>query len=273
MNEFLNKVKEKRILIELLEQFGILLYWEVLMYFLVHSTLKGFSVWNVLFIIPLSFVLCALSNLFNRYGRHELLYRCALIILVSLFYLTDLIYYKTFGSLLSASMLGTGGDALSNFGWSIKATLVENLPLIILFELPVLFQFVRYLFVKSHESFRARERLAMIVSAIVIWNLIVVALPLSGKEDHSVYGAYHSRYIDTDTASAKLGVLANFVVESRYAAFGKDDSLLGCPEHFMWVISKHLFKFSWEKNENVIGVPGRFLLTPGLYRYNDLEFF
>ena len=55
--------------------------------------------------------------------------------------------------------------------------------------------------------------------------------------------------------------------------FGKDDSLLGCPEHFMWVISKHLFKFSWEKNENVIGVPGRFLLTPGLYRYNDLEFF
>ena len=225
MNEFLNKVKEKRILIELLEQFGILLYWELLMYFLVHSTLNGFSVWNVLFIIPLSFVMCALTNLFNRYGRHELLYRCGLIFLVSLFYLTDLIYYKTFGSLLSASMLGTGGDALSNFGWSIKATLVENIALIILFELPVLFQFVRYLFVKTHESFMVRERLAMLVMAIVIWNLIVLALPISGKEDHSVYGAYHSRYVDTDTASAKLGVLANFVVESRYAAFGKDDSL------------------------------------------------
>ena len=72
---------------------------------------------------------------------------------------------------------------------------------------------------------------------------------------------------------AQLFILSMYFFIYIDGLFGKDDSLLGCPEHFMWVISKHLFKFSWEKNENVIGVPGRFLLTPGLYRYNDLEFF
>ena len=65
----------------------------------------------------------------------------------------------------------------------------------------------------------------MVVMGFVIWNLIVLALPLTGKADNSAYGAYHSRYVDTDTASNKLGAMANFVVETRYALFGEEEGM------------------------------------------------
>ncbi|MBR3264446.1 MAG: LTA synthase family protein, partial [Erysipelotrichaceae bacterium] len=133
--------------------------------------------------------------------------------------------YKTFGSLVSASMIGTGKDAVTSFGWSIKATINENIKQIILFEMPLLAQFIRYLFVKNHEPFVLKERFSMVVTGFVIWNLIVLALPLTGKADNSAYGAYHSRYVDTDTASNKLGAMANFVVETRYALFGEEEGM------------------------------------------------
>jgi len=225
MNDFLKRLKEKRILLELLEMFVILLYWELLLYHEIHGNLSGFGIWNFLFIVPLAFILTAFTNILNLNSENELLYRSLFIFVISLFYLGNLIYYKTFGSLVSASMIGTGKDAVTSFGWSIKATINENIKQIILFEMPLLGQFVRYLYVKSHEAFVLKERFSMVVTGFVIWNLIVLALPLTGKADNSAYGAYHSRYVDTDTASNKLGAMANFVVETRYALFGEEEGM------------------------------------------------
>ncbi len=225
MNDFLKRLKEKRILLELLEMFVILLYWELLLYHEIHGNLSGFGIWNFLFIVPLAFILTAFTNILNLNSENELLYRSLFIFVISLFYLGNLIYYKTFGSLVSASMIGTGKDAVTSFGWSIKATVNENIKQIILFEMPLLGQFVRYLYVKNHEPFVLKERFSMVVMGFVIWNLIVLALPLTGKADNSAYGAYHSRYVDTDTASNKLGAMANFVVETRYALFGEEEGM------------------------------------------------
>ena len=63
-------------------------------------------------------------------------------------------------------------------------------------------------------------RCSLRMPSAALWALIVVSLPLSGIADHSAYGAYHSRFVDTDTASGKLGVLPNFLVELRYAVLG-----------------------------------------------------
>ena len=41
MNDFLKRLKEKRILLELLEMFVILLYWELLLYHEIHGNLQG----------------------------------------------------------------------------------------------------------------------------------------------------------------------------------------------------------------------------------------
>ena len=46
--------------------------------------------------------------------------------LVTFFYLAQCIYFKNFGSLFSVSMAGMGAQALGNFWWALKDTLLEN---------------------------------------------------------------------------------------------------------------------------------------------------
>ena len=75
MNDFLKRLKEKRILLELLEMFVILLYWELLLYHEIHGNLSGFGIWNFLFIVPLAFILTAFTNILNLNSENELLYR------------------------------------------------------------------------------------------------------------------------------------------------------------------------------------------------------
>ena len=53
-----------------------------------------------------------------------------------------------------------------------------------------------------------------------LWLCVAAALPLGGTSDNSAYNAYHSKYVDTDTASSKLGVLANSAIEAGSMLFG-----------------------------------------------------
>ena len=116
----------------------VLLYYELLLYYQLHGTLNTISVYNILFLVPIAALLAALTGWFRKRERMNDLFSLLILFVLSLFYLVDLIYYKTFGSLLSVSMLGGGEDAITNFGWSLKATLKENINTILLFEVPVL---------------------------------------------------------------------------------------------------------------------------------------
>ena len=203
--------------------FVILVYWESLLYLQLHSSLQDLGMWNLLFMVPIAFLMTAFSGLF-RHGRLNSFIDIILTIAVSLFYLIDLIYYRTFGSLFSFSMVGAGGDAVTNFWWSMKTTLKENIFVIFLFEVPVLY-FIYQSFIRKKDSdhYPLLWHIAMCVFAFASWFALVAALPLTGTQDHTAYGAYHSRYIDTDTASSKLGVLPNFLVEIKCSYFGSDD--------------------------------------------------
>ncbi|MBR4471433.1 MAG: sulfatase-like hydrolase/transferase [Erysipelotrichaceae bacterium] len=221
LNRKENTVRAAR---KFLSYFVILLYWEALLHFQLHSSLEDLGLWNILFMIPIAFLMSSLSGLF-RFSRINDLIDLIMTLGVSLFYLINLIYYKTFGSLFSFSMMGAGGDAVTNFWWSMKSTLNENLIVIILFEVPALYILYQSLIKKKENGpYRFVLHIAMMVLAIVTWLGIVAALPLTGTADHSAYGAYHSRYIDTDTASAKLGILPNFIVEAKCSFFGSDDA-------------------------------------------------
>ena len=204
--------------------FIILLYYELLMYYQLHSSFQGFSLWNVAFLIPVAFLLGAFTGWSERSSRINGLIKTLLVFLVSLFYIVDLIYFKTFGSLLSASMLSYGTDAVNNFWWSLSSTLAENALSIFLMEIPT-FILLGASFSQKQSAKRKSiiERVALSVVSILLWLLVVSFLPITGKADHSAYGVYHSRYIDTDTASRKLGVLPNFIVEVKCSVFGYDD--------------------------------------------------
>ena len=202
----------------------ILLYWEVVLYYHLHSTLRGIALYNVLFLLPIGAMLAALTCWSDKHERANEVFMIVLLLAVSVFYLGDLIYYKTFGSLVSVSMLGAGEDAVTNFWWSMKTTLKENALVILLFEAPVLLEiFLALKNKKRKDGFSVPAHLFTAFLAVGLWALVVLSLPLAGKSDYSAYGAYHSRYVDTDTASKKLGVLPNFLVELRYSFFGGND--------------------------------------------------
>ena len=178
----------------------VLLYYELLLYYQLHGTLNTMSVYNILFLVPIASLLAALTGWFRKRERMNDLLSLLILFVLSLFYLVDLIYYKTFGSLLSVSMLGGGEDAITNFGWSLKATLKENINTILLFEVPVLIKAFLMMRGKKEGAYRPSLHMTGVLMAAALWALIVVSLPLSGIADHSAYGAYHSRFVDTDTA-------------------------------------------------------------------------
>ena len=216
------KSHSKDILMDIAGYFLILLYFELLLYYQLHASLQGFSFWNVMFLIPEALVLASISGWFSGRTSNGI-FKTILIFALSLFYIVDLIYFKTFGSLLSASMVSAGGNAVTGFWWSISNTLKENALAIFLMEIPVFMTLIDSLFIRKNSIHHdVIERVALFAMSFMIWSLIVSMLPITGRADQSAYGAYHSRFVDTDTASRKLGVLPNFIVETKCALFGAD---------------------------------------------------
>ncbi len=205
-----------------IELFLILIYWELLLYYQLHKTILSISIWNILFMLPLSCLLTFILS-WSKSRKVNNIFKILLTFIVSIFYLGELIYYKIFGSLLSVSTMGNGTNALVDFWWSTKASIQENIVLIILFELPILIQIILAFINKEDNNYDLKRHLIVFVTAVVLWVGVVLCLPISGTEDYSAYGAYHSRFIDTDSASSKLGVLPNFIVEIKCTLFSTDN--------------------------------------------------
>ena len=205
-----------------IELFLILIYWELLLYYQLHKTILSISIWNILFMLPLSCLLTFILS-WSKSRKVNNIFKILLTFIVSIFYLGELIYYKIFGSLLSVSTMGNGTNALVDFWWSTKASIQENIVLIILFELPILIQIILAFINKEDNNYDLKRHLIVFVAAVVLWVGVVLCLPISGTEDYSAYGAYHSRFIDTDSASSKLGVLPNFIVEIKCTLFSTDN--------------------------------------------------
>ena len=180
------------------------------------------SVFNYLFLIPIAFVLSGFINLF-RFSIINKFISFLIIQLISIFYIGEFLYYKSSGSLLSVSILGVGGDAITNFWWSLEPIILENRWIILLFELPVIIYFI-YLIRSKRKAVQTKGHLTLIVTGVLLWFVLIASLPLGGQQEYSAYNAYHSRYVDTDTASRKLGVMPNFVVEVKYSFIGGRNS-------------------------------------------------
>jgi hypothetical protein len=73
----------------------VLLYYELLLYYQLHSTLNTMSIYNLLFLVPIAAVLAALTGWFRKKERMNNVLSLVILFILSLFYLGDLLYYKT----------------------------------------------------------------------------------------------------------------------------------------------------------------------------------
>ena len=200
--------------------FVTLVYFEVLTYIKLNNTISGIGIYNILFLIPISFVLSG----FVSWGKKTRNIESLIIILVlTIFYISQCIYYETFGSIYSISMLGVGNEAVTNFWWSVSVTIKENIGIILLYCLP--FIFVLFDCVKT-KIFVIEYKLwlhpVLIVFGIVCWLIVVATLLLLGTKDYTPYGVYHNKYVDVDTSSKKLGVITSNIIELKYMLLGTD---------------------------------------------------
>ncbi len=181
--------------------------------------------WIFLFIPAEAAVLATLSGWFSneKVGR---IVDIVVVMFPTIYYISQVVYFNIFKSVYSISMTGMGVDAVENFSWGMGSVLREGLWVSLLLLLPAAVLIVgRFLFFKE-AHYRARSHGFAAIIAVVLWLLAMAILPLGGKDDFSVYHAYHSSFVDTDTAASKIGILTNSAVETgrmvRNLVFGTD---------------------------------------------------
>lgn len=204
--------------------FLTLLYLELLLRIQTVSNFDGFTIFSILFLVPIAFCISAIIRLSNKIFNVD---SVLVFGFITAFYIINLIYFKTFGSYFSISMIGAGANAVKGFYWSMITTVKENIITIILLLLPVVYLVLDTFLLKRINTVpKFIHRPINLLLGVLSWILVVCLLPLSGSEDFSAYGVYHSPFVDTDTASSKLGVITNALIESKYALFGKPEGNL-----------------------------------------------
>lgn len=195
-----------------------LIYWELLLR--THTGFDGMTFIYLLFLPAEAMFLSALTG-WSRVKLNRILTPIVLVLPFA-FYVSQLVYYRIFGSLFSVSMIGLGTNAMENFGWALGETLKESVGWVLICLLPVAVSVCVSIFApdKVFEGSRPLLHLGSVLKTVALWLLAVLMLLPFGVGDHSPYYAYSSSYIDTDTASNRLGVLTNSVVELGHMLLG-----------------------------------------------------
>ena len=198
-----------------------LVYWELLLR--IEIGFDGFSLYFLFFLPAEATFLAMLTGWFKpKYNR---ILTPVVMFLPFLFYVSQLVYYRIFGSVFSVSMMGLGADAVENFGWALWDTVKGSVGWIFLCLLPVVAAI--FLSLSAPKGFFKRyhpiSHGAALLKTVLLWFLAVLFLLPFGTGDTSAYRAYSSTYVDSDTAAKKLGVLTNSIVELGYSIFGSSE--------------------------------------------------
>ena len=202
--------------------FSSMLFWELFLFRRIHGTLDGFTFWNILFLPAEAMFFTFLTGWLKKSVARRIGSLVTLSV-VWAFYLAQLIYFRIFGSMFSVSMIGMAGDAMDNFGWALLDTVNNSADVILISSLPVIILATLQYLLHAKLRYKPWLHLVALVLVPVLWLSAMAVLPLGGTADHTPYGAYHSSLIDTDTASSKIGVLTNTIVETLHMFFPSEE--------------------------------------------------
>ena len=217
-----NKGGAARLLACFLAFYAAVMFWEVFLYDQINGSLQGFPAWAALFALPAA-MLCAFITGWIKNKAAGRAGSILVMLILWIYYAAQLVYQRIFGSLFSVSMISMAGDAISDFRWALLSMLKQSLVVLGVSLLPVLLYALCLFIFKTHPHYGAGLHGAALVLAAALWAAAVLMLPAGGTDDTSAYFAYHSSLVDTDTAAAKLGILANSLVEAKGMIFGKEE--------------------------------------------------
>ena len=216
------------IIIFLLFYFSIM-FWELFLYSNIHGSQQGFSTWTPFFACAEAMFFTFLSGWFKNRTVNRII-QIVLLVLIWIYYTSQIIYFKIFGSMYSVYMAGMAGNAIQNFSWTLISVVKRSWGIILGGLTPVIIVVLFMIIFKPEPNYSPKLHIASFLLTIAVWAAAVLLLPTAGTGDNSAYAAYHGNYTDTDTSSARLGILANAVADTGKLLFGADSSYSDLPE-------------------------------------------
>lgn len=132
-------------------------------------------------------------------------------------YASQMIYYYIFGTMYSLSMIGLGGEAVTNFWKEMFSSIWDHLPMVLLAFVPIpvtclLRKFAGEIF----ETNRNASRLWTLVAAVVLQLVMLFALHAAGTGFYTAYSYYHGNDATTDQTAENFGLLTTFRLEFQH---------------------------------------------------------
>jgi lipoteichoic acid synthase len=193
-------------------------FWEFLLYAL--TGISNIKFYFLLFIPAEAVLLATLNGWFNKKINR---FTVPIIMLIPFtYYISQMIYYRIFGSFFSISMIGMGADAMGDFGWALWDSIKNSVGWILLFLLPIVLILFHSLCAPNNRfyNYSVKTHLLSLAKSVCLFLISFLLLLPFGKGELSPYYAISSSYIDTDTASNRLGTLTNSLVELGHKFFG-----------------------------------------------------
>ena len=162
------------------------------------------AVFPVLFAVPAGIFAGALCNLFPEKIARILRYVISGAVMV--IYGVQIVYFHSFQSFLSVSLLGMGDDVFTNFFKTIMLAIWECLIPILLLFLPLVGLYFLQKRMSPKRGFEWKKSVISAVAMLLCYGLAVLCLPIAGKGDHSAYANFHKNWV-LDLSMEKLGVL------------------------------------------------------------------
>ena len=192
-----------------------LMYMELVFHIKEFSNIS--AVFPILFAIPVGLVLGEICNLVPEKAARILRY--VFLGISAVWFCVQIVYFHSFQSFLSLSLLGMGGDVLTNFFKAILLAIWEcAIPIILIF-LPVIALPLVHKYIRPKTQRHIPRSVFNFIGAILIFVIVMVSLPLGGTSAHSAYANYHNNWV-LDLSMEKLGMLTTTGLDLRYFMFG-----------------------------------------------------
>lgn len=161
-------------------------------------------VFPILFAIPAGILAGGLCNLFPEKIARILRYVISAVVMV--WFCVQIVFFHSFQSFLSISLLGMGDDVFTNFFKAILLAILESMIPILLIFLPLVGLYFLHKRMAAKRRFDWSKSVIALTIFIITYALAVLFLPLGGKGDHSAYANFHNNWV-MDLSMEKLGVM------------------------------------------------------------------
>ncbi len=173
----------------------------------------------------------ALCGFFEKHPVLNTILSSVLIFIITVYYYAQLIYNRLFGSFISIGLVGLGGEAMGQFGWTLSDTLKRSILHAFLFLLPLAANIILSVFRAKAEkagrpsvlpgrAYRLWLHFACLGLSLILWFAAVLGLYVVGHDRQSAWSVMRNPFADTDTTAGRIGVLATSVVEFAAIHFG-----------------------------------------------------